>query len=154
DTYQQGKVAMDRVRDLLATPVTVSPPARPRPVGRLRGEIAFEQVSFVYAGAAEPALVDVSLHVAAGETVAFVGPTGAGKSTLVKLAVRLYDPTGGRVLVDGVPLVELDLEGFRRRLGYVPQEPFLFSGTVRDNIAYARPDATDAEVEAAARAVG
>ena len=81
----------------------------------------------------------MSLAIAAGETVAFVGETGAGKSTLVKLAARLYDPTAGRILVDGRPLVDLDLEAFRQQLGFVPQEAFLFTGTIRDNIAYARP---------------
>jgi ATP-binding cassette subfamily B protein len=154
DTYQQGRVAMDRINDLLATPVTVPVAAEPVPVGLLRGEVVFEDVSFAYAQATEPALRGVSLAVVAGETVAFVGQTGAGKSTFVKLAARLYDPTAGRILVDGVPLTDLDLEGFRRQLGFVPQEAFLFTGTVRDNIAYARPDATDAQVEAAARAVG
>ena len=83
-----------------------------------------------------------------------MGETGAGKSTIVKLVARFYDPTAGRVLVDGVPLTDVDLGAYRRRLGYVPQEPFLFSGTIRDNIAYGRPDASDAEVEEAARAVG
>ncbi|MFN8025868.1 MAG: ATP-binding cassette domain-containing protein [Acidimicrobiia bacterium] len=83
-----------------------------------------------------------------------MGTTGAGKSTIVKLVARFYDPVGGQVLVDGVPVDQLDLREYRRRLGYVPQEPFLFSGTIRDNIAYGRPDATDAEVEEAARAVG
>jgi ATP-binding cassette subfamily B protein len=86
--------------------------------------------------------------------VALVGETGAGKSTLVKLVARFYDPTEGRILVDGRPLPELDLGTYRRQLGYVPQEPFLFSGTIRDNIAYGRPDASDARVEEAARAVG
>jgi ATP-binding cassette subfamily B protein len=118
------------------------------------GELVFDDVSFAYVGAPELALQDVSLTIDAGETVAFVGETGAGKSTLVKLAARLYDPTDGRVLVDGVPLRDLALGAFRQQLGYVPQEAFLFTGTVRDNIAYARPDASDAEVEAAARAVG
>ena len=154
DTYQQGSVAMARVTDLLATPVSVPQAAHPVPVDRLRGALVFEDVSFTYSTAPEPALRDVSLAIEPGETVAFVGQTGAGKSTLVKLAARLYDPTGGRILADGVPLTDLDLEGFRRQLGFVPQEAFLFTGTVRDNIAYARPDATDAEVEAAARAVG
>jgi ATP-binding cassette subfamily B protein len=154
DTYQQGSVAMDRIRDLLATPVTVPQAAMPRAVPRLRGAVELEHVWFTYDGAPEPALRDVSLSIESGETVAFVGHTGAGKSTLVKLAARLYDPTGGRILVDGLPLVELDLAGYRRQLGFVPQEAFLFTGTVRDNIAYARPDATDAQVEAAARAVG
>ncbi len=93
-------------------------------------------------------------QIAAGQTVAFVGETGAGKSTLVKLVARFYDPTAGAVRVDGVDLRDLDLAGYRHQLGIVPQEPFLFSGTIRDNIAYGRPDASDAEVEAAARAVG
>ena len=96
----------------------------------------------------------VDLQVAAGETVALVGETGAGKSTVLKLLARFHDPTAGRVTVDGLDLRSLDLGGFRRQLGYVPQEGFLFTGTVRDNIAYGRPDASDAEVEAAARAVG
>jgi len=154
DTYQQGRVAMDRIHDLLAVPVSVPEAEHPVDPGRLHGEIRFDEVSFAYAEQPEPALRDVSLTVAAGETVAFVGETGAGKSTLVKLAARLYDPTEGRVLIDGTPLVDLDLHAFRNQLGYVPQEAFLFTGTVRDNIAYARPDASDAEVEAAARAVG
>ncbi len=93
-------------------------------------------------------------EIAPGERVALVGTTGAGKSTFVKLVARFYDPTGGRVLVDGIDLRDVDLHGFRRHLGYVPQEPFLFSGTIRSNIAYGRPDASDLEVERAARAVG
>jgi ATP-binding cassette subfamily B protein len=154
DTYQQGKVALDRIRGLLATPSSLADSERPIDPGRIRGELRFEGVSFGYEGTAELALSDVDLRIRAGETVAFVGQTGAGKSTMVKLAARLYDPTGGRILVDGVPLTDLDLEAYRRQLGYVPQEAFLFTGSIRDNIAYARPDATDAEVEAAARAVG
>ena len=92
--------------------------------------------------------------MSAGETVALVGETGAGKSTVIKLLARFYDPDSGEVTVDGRDLRTLDLPAFRRQLGYVPQEAFLFTGTVRDNIAYGRHDATDAEVEAAARAVG
>ncbi|HVM54379.1 MAG TPA: ABC transporter ATP-binding protein [Acidimicrobiales bacterium] len=154
DSYQQGEVAMKRLQDLLATPVSVpNRPGADRPA-RLHGEIRFEHVTFRYAGAEAPALVDIDLTIAAGETVAFVGETGAGKSTMVKLAARLYDPTEGRVLVDGTPLPDLDLEAFRSQLGFVPQEAFLFTGTVRDNIAFGRPEASDAEVEAAARAVG
>ena len=128
--------------------------ADPVDPGRLVGAIRFEGVRFRYDGAPVDALAGVDLDVAPGETVALVGETGAGKSTLVKLAARFYDPTEGRVLVDGHPLTQLDLGAYRRQLGYVPQEAFLFSGTIRDNIAYGRPEATDAEVEAAARAVG
>jgi ATP-binding cassette subfamily B protein len=100
------------------------------------------------------ALQEITLRVAPGETVALVGETGAGKSTVMKLVARFYDPDEGAVLVDGLDLRSLDLHAFRTQLGYVPQEAFLFTGTVRDNIAYGRPSATDAEVEAAARAVG
>jgi len=100
------------------------------------------------------ALRGVDLTIAAGETVALVGETGAGKSTMMKLLARFYDPDEGRVCVDGLDLRSLDLHSFRTQLGYVPQEAFLFSGTIRDNIAYGRPEASDAEVEAAARAVG
>jgi len=100
------------------------------------------------------ALRGLSFRVGAGETVALVGETGAGKSTVMKLIARFYDPTSGAVLVDGHDLRSLDLAAFRHQLGYVPQEPFLFTGTVRDNIAYGKPDATSSEVEAAARAVG
>jgi ATP-binding cassette subfamily B protein len=96
----------------------------------------------------------VDLHIAPRESVALVGTTGAGKSTFVKLVARFYDPTGGRVLADGIDLRDIDLTAYRRRVGYVPQEPFLFSGTIRSNIAYGRPDASDLEVERAARAVG
>ena len=154
DTYQQGKVAMNRLRDLLATPVNT--PAAPEPIdpGRLRGEIKFEEVDFRYAGVEDYALLGVNLLIEPGETVALVGETGAGKSTLVKLVARFYDPVDGRILVDGRPLTDIDLESFRQQLGYVPQEAFLFTGTIRDNIAYGRPDATDSQVEAAARAVG
>ena len=100
------------------------------------------------------ALRGIDLRINAGETVALVGETGAGKSTVMKLLARFYDPDEGSVRVDGHDLRSLDLAAFRRQLGYVPQEAFLFTGTIRDNIAYGRPEATDAEVEAAARAVG
>ncbi|MBK5222813.1 MAG: ABC transporter ATP-binding protein [Acidimicrobiia bacterium] len=154
DTYQQGKVALARLSDLLATPVATPQAAMPVDPGRIRGSVTFDRVDFGYATSPTLALRGIDLTIDPGETVAFVGETGAGKSTFVKLAARLYDPTGGRILIDGVPLTDLDLETFRRQLGFVPQEAFLFTGTIRDNIAYARPDATDAEVEAAARATG
>ena len=120
----------------------------------LTGSIRFEGVHFTYGGAASEALAGVDLEIGAGEVVALVGETGAGKSTIVKLVARFHDPSAGRVLVDGIDLTQIDLTAFRQRLGYVPQEPFLFGGTIRDNIAYGRPDASDAAVEAAARAVG
>ncbi|MCW2583871.1 MAG: transporter, partial [Klenkia sp.] len=154
DSYQQAAVGLRRLRDLLRTPTSTPAAADPRPVGRLRGEVRLDDVTFAYAGADTPALRDVSLTIAPGETVALVGETGAGKSTVVKLIARFYDPTSGSVRVDGADLRELDLLGYRARLGVVPQEAYLFQGTVRDAVAYGRPDATDAEVEAAARAVG
>jgi ATP-binding cassette subfamily B protein len=127
-------------------------------LGRLRGELRFEHVSFGYAErdgtSGRLALDDIDLVVSPGETVALVGATGAGKSTLAKLVARFYDPTLGRILVDGHDLRDVTLASLRSQLGIVPQEAFLFSGSVRSNIAFGRPDADDAEIEAAARAVG
>ncbi|MEU9641255.1 ABC transporter ATP-binding protein [Streptomyces sp. NPDC048188] len=156
DGYQQASVSLGRIQELLREPTSTRAAEKPSEVTSLRGEIAFEDVHFSYGGedAAETALSGIDLRIPAGQTVAFVGETGAGKSTLVKLVARFYDPTGGRVTVDGHDLRALDLTSYRHRLGVVPQEAYLFPGTVRDAIAYGRPDATDAEVEAAARAVG
>ncbi|MFF0585417.1 ABC transporter ATP-binding protein [Streptomyces sp. NPDC003781] len=155
DGYQQASVSLGRIQELLREPTSTKAPEKPLDVASLRGEIAFEDVHFKYGGAdEEEALSGIDLRIPAGQTVAFVGETGAGKSTLVKLVARFYDPTGGRVTVDGQDLRTLDLTSYRHRLGVVPQEAYLFPGTVRDAIAYGRPEATDAEVEAAARAVG
>ncbi|MFF2516672.1 ABC transporter ATP-binding protein [Streptomyces sp. NPDC058086] len=158
DGYQQATVSLGRIQELLQEPTSTKAAEAPLDVLSLRGDIAFEDVDFAYGSAAEAdaeaALSGISLSIPAGQTVAFVGETGAGKSTLVKLVARFYDPTGGRVTVDGTDLRSLDLTSYRHRLGVVPQEAYLFQGTVRDAIAYGRPDATDAEVEAAARAVG
>ncbi|GGJ17085.1 ABC transporter ATP-binding protein [Streptomyces brasiliensis] len=153
DGYQQATVSLGRIQELLREPTSTKSADEPLEVPSLRGDIAFEDVHFAY-GADEEALTGIDLTIPAGQTVAFVGETGAGKSTLVKLVARFYDPTGGRVTVDGTDLRALDLASYRHRLGVVPQEAYLFQGTVRDAIAYGRPDATDAEVEAAARAVG
>jgi ATP-binding cassette subfamily B protein len=154
DTWQQARASMQRINELMATPTGTPLVASPVPVGRVRGRIGFEGVRFAYPGSPFEALRGVDLEIEPGETVALVGETGAGKSTVVKLVARFYDATGGAVLIDRVPLTSLDLDQFRRQLGYVPQEAFLFSGTIRDNIAYGRPSASDAEVEEAARAVG
>jgi len=167
DSYQQAQVGLHRIGELLDTPTSTPPAANPVPVGALAGDIWAQAVTFRYAtadrprgapGAAPPteaaALDGVDLRIAAGQTVAVVGETGAGKSTLVKLIARFYDVTSGALLIDGTDVRDFDLGAYRRRLGVVPQEPHLFSGSVRDNIAYGRPDASDAEVEAAARAVG
>ncbi|MFD4341637.1 ABC transporter ATP-binding protein [Streptomyces anulatus] len=153
DGYQQATVSLGRIQELLREPTSTADPDEPLDVLSLRGEITFEDVSFAY-GSDEEALTGVDLRIPAGQTVAFVGETGAGKSTLVKLVARYYDPTGGRVTADGADLRTLDMTAYRHRLGVVPQEAYLFAGTVRDAIAYGLPDATDARVEAAARAVG
>ncbi|MFG2571218.1 ABC transporter ATP-binding protein [Streptomyces sp. NPDC048481] len=156
DGYQQATVSLGRIQELLREPTSTAAADEPREVTSLRGEIAFEGVHFAYGADDEPeeALSGIELRIPAGQTVAFVGETGAGKSTVVKLVARFYDPTAGRVTVDGTDLRSLDLTSYRHRLGVVPQEAYLFPGTVRDAIAYGRPEATDAEVEAAARAVG
>ncbi len=154
DTYQQARASLAKIGELLAIAPTVATAVEPVDPGRLQGAIRLEGVRFRYRDAQADALAGIDLDIAAGESVALVGETGAGKSTVLKLVARFYDPTSGRVLIDGHPLTDLDLGSFRRQLGYVPQEPFLFSGSLRDNIAYGRPDATDAEVEEAARAVG
>ncbi len=153
DGYQQATVSLGRIQELLREPTSTADHEKAQDVTSLRGEIAFEDVSFAYAGE-EEALTGIDLRIPAGQTVAFVGETGAGKSTLVKLVARFYDPTSGRVTADGTDLRRLDRTAYRHRLGVVPQEAYLFEGTVRDAIAYGLPEATDAQVEAAARAVG
>ena len=154
DGYQQAMVGLSRITDLLRLGTSTPPVERPLEPGRLQGRIELRDVFFSYGRGDANALNDVSLTVEPGQTVALVGQTGAGKSTLVKLIARFYDVTGGEVLVDGTDVRDFDLAGYRHRLGVVPQESYLFAGTVRDAIAYARPDASDAEVEAAARATG
>ena len=155
DGYQQAMVGLHRITDLLRLRTSTPPPRRPVTAGRLDGRIELRDVDFGYGGGSQAnALSGISLAIEPGETVALVGQTGAGKSTLVKLIARFYDATGGQVLVDGTDVRDYDLVSYRHQLGVVPQESYLFAGTVRDSIAYARPDASDAEVEAAARATG
>jgi ATP-binding cassette, subfamily B, bacterial len=182
DSWQQTRISVNRIADLMKIETLTPNPEHPEEPGRLSGEVVIDDVRFSYPAAARhrgsvperrgpqdarnlqhadvlaakppEALRGISLRIAAGETVALVGETGAGKSTLMKLVARLYDPSEGAVRADGHDLRALDLQSFRHQLGYVPQEAFLFTGSVRDNIAYGRPSASDAEVEAAARAVG
>ncbi|MBA8794581.1 ATP-binding cassette subfamily B protein [Friedmanniella endophytica] len=154
DVYQRARAGLVRIRELLGLQTSTPVRADALDPGAVRGEIELEGVRLRYAGTSTDALKRVDLRIPAGQRVAFVGRTGAGKSTTVKMVSRFYDPTEGRILIDGEDLEHLDLARYRRQLGYVPQEPFLFSRSVRDNIAYARPEATDAEIEAAARAVG
>ncbi len=155
-TYQSGMAALDKIFDLLdVEPDLVDAPGA-ADLGRLRGEIELREVSFRYGEGEDAAYAvrDVSLVVPPGQTVALVGSTGAGKSTIAKLVARFYDPTDGAVLVDGLDLRSVTQASLRRQLGIVPQEGFLFSGTIGDNIAFGRPDATEEEVRAAAQAVG
>jgi ATP-binding cassette subfamily B protein len=155
-TYQSGMAALDKIFELLDE----TPDLTDRPdaiaLGRIRGEIRFDDVSFRYrtGDTTKYALQDVTLTVPPGQTVALVGATGAGKSTFAKLVARFYDPTSGRVLVDGHDLRNVSAHSLRSQMGIVPQEAFLFSGTVADNIAFGRPGASAEEIEAAARAVG
>jgi ABC-type multidrug transport system fused ATPase/permease subunit len=151
-TYQAGMAALDKIFELLDEEPELSDPPDAVRLDRLRGEIDFDAVTFSY-GAGPPALADVELHVPPGQTVALVGATGAGKSTFAKLVARFYDPTQGRVLVDGHDLRTVAADSLRSQMGIVPQEAFLFSGTIGDNIAFGRPGASAADVEAAARAV-
>ncbi|WP_326558314.1 ABC transporter ATP-binding protein [Micromonospora sp. NBC_01796] len=152
-SYQQGRAAVSKLRELLQTPPSVVEAPDAAALPPVGGEIEFDDVTFGY-DPTRPVLRGISLRIAAGETVACVGPTGAGKSTLAKLVTRLYDPDAGRVLIDGHDLRDVTLASLRRQIGVVPQEPFLFAGSIRDNVAFARPEATDDEVWAAVDAVG
>jgi ATP-binding cassette subfamily B protein len=164
-TYQSGMAALEKIFQLL----DVKPDLTDRPgatkLGRIAGEVSFEDVSFAYRrhgrgtgdadGPAEVLALDhIDLHIPPGQTVALVGATGAGKSTMAKLAARFYDPTKGRVLVDGHDLRDVASSSLRSQMGIVPQEAFLFSGTIRENIAFGKPNASEEEIEAAARTVG
>jgi ATP-binding cassette subfamily B protein len=153
NTFQQGQAAVVKLRTLFSVDPSTPEAADAGELPPIEGEIVFDHVTFGYDPAA-PVVRDIDLRIAAGETVAFVGQTGAGKSTLAKLITRFYDPTAGRVLIDGHDLRSVTLGSLRRQLGVVPQEPFLFAGSLRYNIAFACPDATDEEVWEAVRAVG
>ena len=163
-TYQQGMAALDKIFDLLDTAPDMIDSPDAIDLETIRGEIEMQGVSFAYADDAleqeaagervEWAMRDIDLHVPPGQTLALVGTTGAGKSTFAKLVARFYDPQHGRVLVDGHDLTGVQQLALRRQLGIVPQEGFLFSGSVRENIAFGRPEATLEEIEDAAAAVG
>jgi ATP-binding cassette subfamily B protein len=184
DSWQQTRVSVGRIAELMQFEPLTPAADHPEDPGRITGEIVLEGVRFAYPvvaprpgvqqterrGPADgarlrlstdsismkppEALRGIDLRIAAGETVALVGQTGAGKSTVVKLLARFYDADGGSIRYDGRDVRSLDLLTFRRQLGYVPQEAFLFTGTIRDNIAYGRPESSDAVVESAARSVG
>ena len=183
DSWQQTRISVGRIAELMSLDSLTPASPDALGAGRLQGSLRLENVYFSYpsvprrpgaevvparAGPADPkflvsddarrpipqALKGVDLDIRAGETLALVGETGAGKSTVMKLLARFYDPDQGSVLADGMDLRSLELQSYRRQLGYVPQEAFLFTGTIRDNIAYGRPEASEGDVEAAAKAVG
>jgi ATP-binding cassette subfamily B protein len=159
DGYQQARVGLRRIADLLRTPSSVEPPADPAPVPvPLKGEVELRNVTFRYPGTDTPAIKNLTLKVSPGETVALVGATGAGKSTVVKLIARFYDPTEGEVRIDGVSLKNYDPSEYRRRLGVVPQEAHLFSGDVASNVGYGAAlsgtNGDRARIEEAVRSVG
>ncbi|MHB1923506.1 MAG: ABC transporter ATP-binding protein [Acidimicrobiales bacterium] len=153
NTYQQGQASVTKLGGLLNTEPSTPQSASAIDLPPIRGDIVFENVTFGY-DPAVPVIHDISVHINPGETVAFVGATGAGKSTMAKLVTRFYDPTGGRVTIDGYDLKDVTIGSLRRQLGVVPQEPFLFAGTIRDNVAFAAPDSSDEQVWEAIRAVG
>lgn len=153
DTYQQAKAAMDKLSELLTTEPSTPEAPDASELSVSDGRISFDDVRFSY-GPGPEALRGVNLEIEPGESVALVGATGAGKSTIMKMIARFYDPASGEISVDGQDLRDVSLDSLRHQLGLVPQDGHLFAGTIRDNIAYAVPDASDAEVEAAARAVG
>ncbi len=153
DSFQSATAGAERVGAVLAEQPSVREAPDPVPLPDPRGDVRLEDVCFAY-DQGPRVLHDVDLAVDAGTTLALIGPTGAGKSTVAKLIARFYDPLGGRITLDGVDLRQVRLADLRQAMGYVPQEGFLFSGTVLDNIRFGRPDATRAQVEAAARAVG
>ena len=149
-TWQQALGAADRIFDLLDVDAAVKEPAKPRRLGKVEGRVTFENVSFAYVPG-QPVLQDINLEVEPGEIVALVGPSGAGKTSLVNLLPRFYDPTAGRVRLDGIDLRELSLRELRQQIGLVPQETILFGVSVRENILFGRPDATEQEIIEAAR---
>jgi ATP-binding cassette subfamily B protein len=142
----RAAVSADRIGEVLATESSVLPPSAPAPAVPGRGELEMRDVSFQYPGAEAPVLRDISFRAEAGQTTAIIGSTGAGKTTLLSLIPRLFDVTGGSVLVDGVDVRDMDFDQLRRRIAIVPQKPYLFSGTVASNLRYGNPDATDEEL--------
>ncbi|HVY26349.1 MAG TPA: ABC transporter ATP-binding protein [Polyangiaceae bacterium] len=150
DLYQRSMASVERVMNLIETPVNISYDGKALAPGNVQGELVFDHVDFAYADAAT--LQGISLRVAPGQSVAFVGGTGGGKSTLVKLLLRFYEPTAGRVLLDGQPIQELELQALRRCIGYVAQDSFLADATAAQNISYGLSEVSREQVIAAAKA--
>jgi ATP-binding cassette subfamily B protein len=151
DLYERAMASSRRILDLIQTRIAIRDRPGAKALATVRGAIEFRDVSFAYGDGGE-VLHNVSLAVSAGETIAFVGQTGSGKSTVMKLLLRFYEPSAGEILLDGQPIHTLSLDTVRRRIGFVSQDVFLFQGTIRDNIAYGSADASNADVRAAAEA--
>ena len=148
----RAKVAATRINEVLETQVSIHDPEHTEETKEeLKGDVVFEHVGFAYPGADEESLTDIDFHAKKGETVAFIGSTGSGKSTLVNLIPRFFDVTSGRILVDGVDIRSLKLHDLRQKIGYVPQKGVLFSGTIDSNIRYGKPEVTQDEVKRAAQ---
>lgn len=153
NTFQSASAALEKIAGVLAQQPAIRDPEHPRPLPKVKGDIVFRDVEFAYVPG-RPVLPGLALEVPAGQTVALVGTTGAGKTTIAKLIARFYDPTAGVVTLDGVDLRDLEQSELRRHVVMVTQENFMFEGSIADNIRFGRPDATDAEIRAAAEAVG
>jgi ATP-binding cassette, subfamily B, multidrug efflux pump len=149
---QAASAAMDKISSVLDAEIDVADKPDARPLGRIDGRLELDHVTFAYGR--EPVLHEIAISVPPGGCIALVGESGGGKSTTAKLIARFYDPDAGAVRVDGTDLRDVELVGYRRQLGVVLQDPFLFSGTIADNIRFAKPDASDEEVKATAAAVG
>jgi ATP-binding cassette subfamily B protein/subfamily B ATP-binding cassette protein MsbA len=154
DSLMSTMASGDRILNLINAPVEVRDAPDAAELPRIDGEVKFDNVSFNYSDDPAPVLQNINLHIQPGETVAFVGKTGAGKTTMIKLLARFHDPVSGQVLIDGHDISKISQQSLRSQMGIVLQDPFLFSGTVRENIRFGRLDATDAEVESAATAIG
>jgi ATP-binding cassette, subfamily B, multidrug efflux pump len=154
DAFMSTMASGERILSLMKAPVEVQDLPDAGELPRIEGDVRFENVSFHYLDDDTPVLSNVNLHIPAGETVALVGKTGAGKTTIIKLLARFHDPSGGTILIDGHDIMQVTQDSLRRQMGIVLQDPFLFSGTVRENIRFGRLEAADEEVEEAAKAVG
>jgi ATP-binding cassette subfamily B protein len=151
--FQSGYAAVRKLRDLLATKPSVVEKVDAIDIVEMQGDLKIRNVTFAYDDH-QKVLSNVSLHIPAGSSISFVGPTGAGKSTLAKLISRFYDPNSGEILIDDINVRDVSLKSLHGQLGVVPQEPFLFHGTIAENIRFSRPGATDEEVMEACRALG
>ena len=150
DLYQRAMASITRVMDLLDTPIAIHPGDKSLPLATIKGEVSLNNITFAY-NQRRPVIKNLSLHIPAGQTIAIVGATGSGKSTLVKLLLRLYEVTSGKITLDGQDIKDIVLWDLRRAIGLVSQDVFLFHGTVRENISYGSPDASIGQIVEAAK---